>query len=199
MRDFLSLPEDGQFNGIITRFNNAYPDSWKKYVKAFSDDTNPLAGRDGCQSLVDRIIAGSASKDEWCSRVMEKGSFIISFPLIRIIPSSYSLQSGVQSIHSINWTVEASNDLSLWDLIDNEYSQTALKGNLASNTFTFDKKGSYKHFRFTQILGSGGTSSFYCLKKVEIFGFVKGSKETGCIVKSSFHSRVLLCIVILIS
>lgn len=198
MKEFASEFESDPFDGIITKFNNLYKKSWNNFVKAKSEFTNYSPGRDECQSLIDRSVTGNEIKDEWCSKKMQNGSFILSFPKNRIFPASYTLQTGNQNSYPITWIVEASNDLESWAILSEENNEI-LKEKLKSSTFNFYKNESYKHFRFTQLYGNAGVESYFCLKKLEMFGFVINESKLTCRSKCARSNGFVIVLVLLIA
>ena len=79
-------------NGIITYFNEAYKDDFKKYVTIHPSSTATAVGRNGAESLINRTMNSTLKNHDWCSTGQGNDNFILRFHRHRINPKYYTFQ-----------------------------------------------------------------------------------------------------------
>lgn len=109
----------------------------------------------------------------------------IDFKDYKVNLSHYSIQtSGVEGIHPDRWEICASQDKSLWVLLDKRNSDNQLDSLGVAGTYEISKKNNqyYRYFRFLQ--NHNSMYNYYCksnnilmISSIEFFGKIKKIKQ----------------------
>ena len=190
---------DPNFTGVITHYNEKYPTTWDKYIKIEPSSTTLSNRRYGAEALINRSFTEISNKivNSWCSEQEDFPYFILSFPLNYISSTFYSFKARDYTNYPYypeSWYIQGSNDKKSWMNISEEYHNTM--ENNQSITYSFQKLGIWKHFKFIQI--NGTNSNMFCLQQIEIFGEILNHNPFQCERKELMISRQQISSLLLI-
>lgn len=98
-----------------------------------------------------------------------------------IILTNYTIRSYISGrYHPKSWIIEGSNDLNVWDQIDEQKNCLFMKGrtyynNIHVHTFAIQNKDkkSFKYIRLTQTDENWGGDHDFVINCIEFYGFIK--------------------------
>ena len=180
------LPAGDDLVGIIHYLQIRHKNNQNEYIKinqsSRQDDSSNWGSTD---VLINYNLSKVEGQSNWCSQQIKNSNFTIFFPKNSVMITNYTFltrNTDVQNFPS-NWKVEGSNG-GEWTYIDHKINYLNLKGLSLMKTFSVQRPGKYKYFRFVQNGTNSNGRDYFSLGKVDIFGKLYDVNEAKeCTIK----------------
>ena len=157
---------DNEFDGI---FNHLRKDS------NIEEEVNITRSSNGYGSPLNELVEYDTQSYGSYTKNLSNEWFCFELKKHQIIPTYYSIKTnwqGQNGIHPRSWVIEASNDNSNWDIIDEQNDCSYLNGSYFSHSFPIKntKQTEYKFIRMKLTGPNWSYTNYFYISKFEIFG-----------------------------
>ena len=195
-------PKNGtDIDGIIHEIYRRHTAEYKRYVTASSSSTfhEELYAWGDSLALINYTIKDTEAFNSWVSCNIPNSNFSIYFLQTQIHITHYAFRSRTVNDADMpkNWIVEGSNDNITWNFVDKKEDEQSLLTPKAIKTFSVEKEGIYRYFRFTQHKTNSLGRDFFGINKIDFFGKTIEKFKIISLNSSTNIKLKILCFIIL--
>ncbi|KAK8883912.1 hypothetical protein M9Y10_043014 [Tritrichomonas musculus] len=166
----LSFTTDNVFKGIVNHLRMKSNGNIDNEI-SFSYSSNNHENANNRYSDVRHISLFDDQSKSFLTKDIQGSWICLHFKNHRIIPSAYTIKTDSGSPYLRSWFIEASNDNSSWETIDEQRDCSYLKGSFRVHTFNIEKE-KMKEIQYIRIrqIQTWDSYNFLRLNAFEVYG-----------------------------
>ncbi|OHS94083.1 F5/8 type C domain containing protein [Tritrichomonas foetus] len=170
-----NLKEEEPFSGICAYLNKKC--GGNAHDKGLISMSSSSIGINQPSQIIDFGWEG-----DWGTKNKPNSWLMFDFNNLSVELTGYSLMSipsNMNNTHPRSWVIEATNDLSNWDVVDKREMNNDLNGKNKVKSFTFRRTSPYRYVRIRQTDLNHSHNNYFAISQMELFGSITNENQAN--------------------